>query len=91
MKMVFIALLVILLLSACSEAAPTTIYLVGPPATRDPAEGQATRTALSRPGALPDLGPAPELNNTVWLNTDAPLTLAGLRGQVVLLDMWTFR
>ena len=39
---------------------------------------------------LPDLGPAPELTNEVWLNTDRPLRLAGLRGKVVLLDMWTF-
>jgi len=29
------------------------------------------------------------LNNPVWLNTEAPLKLAELRGQVVLLDMWT--
>lgn len=39
---------------------------------------------------LEDLGPAPELENEVWLNVDAPLRLANLRGQVVLLDMWTF-
>lgn len=39
---------------------------------------------------LPDLGPAPELNNAVWLNVDAPLHLADLRGKVVALDMWTF-
>ncbi len=39
---------------------------------------------------LEDLGPAPELHNEVWLNTDQPLRLAELRGQVVLLDMWTF-
>ncbi len=91
MKMVFAGLIVILLLAACSEATPTTLYLTGPRATRDPAEIHATLTAISRPDALPDLGPAPELNNTVWLNTAAPLNLAGLRGQVVLLDMWTFR
>ncbi len=40
--------------------------------------------------ALPDLGPAPELQNDVFLNTAGPLRLAELRGQVVLLDMWTF-
>jgi thiol-disulfide isomerase/thioredoxin len=39
---------------------------------------------------LPDYGPAPELTNTAWLNTDRPLRLADLRGQVVLLEMWTF-
>jgi hypothetical protein len=39
---------------------------------------------------LPDFGPAPELENEVWLNTDRPLRLADLRGKVVLLDMWTF-
>ncbi len=39
---------------------------------------------------LPDLGPAPELTNSVWLNTEAPLHLSGLRGKVVGLEMWTF-
>jgi hypothetical protein len=38
----------------------------------------------------PDLGPAPELANDTWLNVDAPLRLAGLRGRVVAIDMWTF-
>ena len=39
---------------------------------------------------LENLGPAPELTNEVWLNTDQPLRLENLRGKVVLLDMWTF-
>ncbi len=39
---------------------------------------------------LDNLGPAPELHNETWLNTDQPLRLANLRGQVVLLEMWTF-
>ena len=39
---------------------------------------------------LTDLGPAPELHDGPWLNTDSPLKLAELRGQVVLLEMWTY-
>ena len=39
---------------------------------------------------LQDLGPAPELENQVWINTDQPLRLADLRGKVILLEMWTF-
>lgn len=34
---------------------------------------------------------APELEGSVaWLNTDTPLSLAGLRGKIVLLDFWTY-
>jgi len=39
---------------------------------------------------LQSLGPAPELENEVWINTNEPLRLADLWGQVVLLDMWTY-
>jgi thiol-disulfide isomerase/thioredoxin len=39
---------------------------------------------------LRDLGAAPELTNSVWLNTPEPLRLADLRGKVILLEMWTF-
>lgn len=39
---------------------------------------------------LQNFGPAPELTNEVWLNTNGPLRLADLRGKVVLIDMWTF-
>jgi thiol-disulfide isomerase/thioredoxin len=54
--------------------------------------GLEERSTLPPPAqtSLPDLGPAPELTNTVWLNTSAPLRLNDLRGKVVLLDMWTF-
>ena len=39
---------------------------------------------------LPDFGPAPEILNEVWINTDMPLTLASQRGKVVLVEFWTF-
>jgi hypothetical protein len=44
----------------------------------------------NQPASYPDLGPAPELTNSAWLNVDAPLRLADLRSKVVAIDMWTF-
>jgi cytochrome c biogenesis protein CcdA/thiol-disulfide isomerase/thioredoxin len=43
--------------------------------------------------ALDDYGPAPDFQNvSLWLNTPGgrPLTLAGLRGKVVLVNFWTY-
>jgi hypothetical protein len=55
------------------------------------ATGNETATQpVSSASSLPDLGPAPELTNETWLNVDAPLRLANLRGKVVAIDMWTF-
>lgn len=50
----------------------------------------ATDSPMLKTTSLPDLGLAPELTNDVWLNVDAPLHLADLRGKVVILEMWTF-
>jgi cytochrome c biogenesis protein CcdA/thiol-disulfide isomerase/thioredoxin len=54
-------------------------------------------TGVAIPGvqtpALPVLGPAPDFTNTQrWFNTPGgrPLTLASLRGHVVLVDFWTY-
>ena len=40
--------------------------------------------------SLPDLGPAPDFTNEVWLNSEGPLDLASLQGKVVLVEFWTF-
>jgi len=53
-------------------------------------QSQAAKTAAA---ALPDLGAAPAFTGIVaWLNTpgNRPLTLAQLKGKVVLVDFWTY-
>lgn len=84
------------------SAPPSDIAAGQPLITATPAEIAAVQVPSETPtpiltatevpyvSSLPNLGPAPELVNEVWLNTDTPLRLADLRGQVVLLDMWTF-
>ena len=43
--------------------------------------------AASQP---PRIGaPAPEISGMPWINSP-PLTLAGLRGKVVLVEFWTY-
>lgn len=46
-------------------------------------------SSMQKITSLPDLGVAPELTNETWLNVDAPLRLADLRGKVVIVEMWT--
>lgn len=53
-------------------------------------EVSAIQSDLAQPTALVVIGPAPELKNDIWLNTDHPLRLVDLRGKVVALEMWTF-
>jgi hypothetical protein len=64
------------------------LLLIGCAARND--STQTEEPAMPKHASLPDLGPAPELTNTTWLNADAPLRLADLRGKVVVIDMWTF-
>ncbi len=50
-------------------------------------------TLLAAAHGLKDLGPAPDFIETQdWFNTPGmrPLSLAGLRGHVVLVDFWTY-
>jgi cytochrome c biogenesis protein CcdA/thiol-disulfide isomerase/thioredoxin len=71
--------------SDCEGSGTTAVH----PAARDASQA----TLLEAAKALPDLGTAPEFTETEdWFNTpgDRPLTLAGLRGRVVLIDFWTY-
>ena len=57
------------------------------------ANAAGTAGAATRSPSLPDLGTAPPFTHTQrWFNTpgDAPITLASLRGRVVLVDFWTY-
>ena len=53
-------------------------------------EAHSADSSMFKITSLPNLGLAPELTNNIWLNVDAPLRLADLRGKVVLVEMWTF-
>ena len=68
-------------LTACATAVSGNETVTKPTTSSIPSSSIAS---------LPDLGPAPELTNEIWLNVDAPLRLASLRGKVVAIDMWTF-
>jgi hypothetical protein len=99
-RLLIIFALILPLSTACTAvgskpaaALPPTAVVAGV----TPAETLAVPTATSTPTAaptkvaadLPNLGPAPTWANDTWINSD-PLTLAGLRGKVVLLEFWTF-
>jgi thiol-disulfide isomerase/thioredoxin len=54
---------------------------------------EAGSAEAAQGATLPDKGAAPDfVGNEMWFNTpgDRPLTLAGLRGKVVLVDFWTY-
>ena len=48
-----------------------------------------TEEQLELLASLQSHGPGPELHNDVWLNSE-PLNLADLRGNVVMVEFWTF-
>ena len=75
------------------QARPTKIPAM-PTATQQPAPATSlpapVEAGLPASVALQNLGRAPEpVGITEWINS-APLTLAQLRGQVVLVHFWTF-
>ncbi|MGE3526116.1 MAG: redoxin family protein [Gemmatimonadales bacterium] len=54
------------------------------------ARGAGASRALIPPPGPAGPRPAPAWNNTSWLNSEAPVRLASLRGRVVLLNFWVF-
>ena len=75
--------------AAAPTLAPTVI--APPQASPSPSpDPTAVKPTVKRPQVtLPDLGPASEFTGiSQWVNS-APLTLASLRGKVVLVDFWT--
>jgi hypothetical protein len=72
-------LLFVLLLSACATSNNASL---------DPAMEPSQQPFQQ--SKFPDLGKAPELTNEIWINTSDNLRLEDLKGQVVLLEMWTF-
>jgi hypothetical protein len=81
MKRLLTCLTTLLLIGCSIPQTPLSQSEVGSPVDDSP---------MPKRAPLPDLGAAPELTNTTWLNVDAPLRLADLRGRVVIIDMWTF-
>ncbi|MDX1378217.1 MAG: redoxin domain-containing protein, partial [Anaerolineales bacterium] len=75
-------LLALLLYGCSAQQATPTLQSDAPPQTEE--------APMPKTASLPDLGPAPELTNDIWLNVDSPLRLADLRGKVVIVEMWTF-
>ena len=102
MNRLTVSVIAALTLTACASTAVSEVATVAEAPVEEAAEviepeaeiveeDQESPVEESEPlPALPNLGPAPELQNEVWLNVDGPLRLAELRGNVVLLEMWTF-
>jgi cytochrome c biogenesis protein CcdA/thiol-disulfide isomerase/thioredoxin len=80
---------------------PTSRFVTAQQEASSGRAGISISTAAEREVAIPgvktpslsDLGTAPDFTDTQdWFNTpgNRPLTLAGLRGHVVLIDFWTY-
>lgn len=91
--MVVVAIAVVSGSDLAVESRIASILPLGDPsAVVDAAEGQPEVKGTTGPAGveLDDLGSAPELTGiTAWINSP-PLTMAELRGRVVLVEFWTF-
>jgi len=85
-NLIFLAVFLV----SCTGAATPPRQLPGDPLAKPTDFTDPQPVVTLQEVNLENYGPAPELNNEVWLNTDQPLRLSELRGKVVLIDMWTF-
>lgn len=79
--------------SKVEDSGPVRQALAGlrPAASTRPAGAVEKVSAADVALGMQDLGPAPNFTGiTRWFNTPEPLTMAGLRGKVVLVDFWTY-
>jgi len=77
-----------LLAAACTMPTTLDVFLSNAETIFD--DESVAAPALPFMADLPVIGVAPELHDGAWLNSAAPLSMAGLRGKVVALEMWTF-
>ena len=96
------AVLAMMVVTACTAVSPSLEQSTGKPTVQPTIQltkevfPPPTTEAVVQPeeqpvmADLPDLGEAPEIENEVWVNADAPVTLAASRGKVVLVEFWTF-
>ncbi len=90
-----VILFILPLLAACTiqMAAPTELgdEEMAMVETEAAAKGITAEQLLTL-AQLKDQGPAPELFNETWLNTEGEeaLQLADLRGNVVIVEFWTY-
>lgn len=68
-----------------------TVNIQPAPEAINPVENYQKNLSKNPSLSLPNLGPAPDFAGiTKWLNIDKPLTIASLKGKVVLVDFWTY-
>jgi hypothetical protein len=78
MKVMFVLMILALLISGCSMI-----------------NNENRELSVNMPKEIKEVelryyGQAPELEGSIWLNTDFPLQISSLKGKVVLIDFWTF-
>ncbi len=74
---------------AAQTTAQSTASATPAPAATIESSSTSTPEQSALLAKLRPQGEAPELLNEVWLNSD-PLKLADLRGQVVIVEFWTY-